>query len=229
MAHGGPMPRQTEPNRLRAIQYLFIYFLPAPLALPLRMPASVNLLPEDVLREIFTHSVPPKLQLNIWSRSGPKAILILTHVCSRWRQIALSMPYLWSTIHVSQYHRPNLQFMHEWLSRAAAVPRTLFLELDQGGMTRGEDDLEPIHTIFASYPFQKLSVFPDCYYVGEDEDIFEPMIVLPNQLLEHLEELHLDGSRVMFPHDAKLPNLQSLSITSELGPGNFQHYSALIP
>ena len=41
------------------------------------------------------------------------------------------MPYLWSTIRVSEYHSPNeVQFMHEWLSRAGAVPKTLFLGLE---------------------------------------------------------------------------------------------------
>ena len=191
------------------------------------MPTPADLLPEDVLREIFTYSVqlPPEPRLfsgDYWSHFRPKGILILTHVCSRWRQIALSMPYLWSTIRISAYDRPNVQFMHEWLSRAAAVPRTLFIALEEG---RGRRDiLYPIHTIFASYPFRRLSVFAYRYvFQGEHN------IDLPNQLLEHLEELNLDESRAMFPHDAKLPNLQSLSITAECPPGKFQDYSTTIP
>ena len=187
------------------------------------MPTSVDLLPEDVLREIFTYSVASESQMKY---SRPRDILVLTHVCSRWRQIALSMPYLWSTIHVSQCI-PNVQFMHEWLSRAAAVPKTLFLKLAQE--RKEKDDLEPIHPIFASYPFQKLFVFPDYLHTDEDEDEDETMFVLPNQLLEHLEELHLNESRAMFPHDAKLPNLQRLSIASDWEPGNFQRYSPAIP
>jgi hypothetical protein len=117
--------------------------------------------------------------------------------------------------------------MHEWLSRAAVVPKTLCLALDQG--RRWGDDPSPIHTIFASCPFQKLSVFPDRSTVY-DEDYEDDLIVLPNQLLEHLEELNLDESGVMFPQGTKLPNLQSLSITSpSQWEGNFQYYSSTIP
>ena len=197
------------------------------------IPMSINLLPEDMLREIFNYSIPPGdsqiFSQNHWVPLGSRSIqvLILTHVCSRWRQIVLSMHYLWSTIRVSEYHRPNeVDFMHEWLSRAAAVPRTLFLALEKGRIWR--DDLDPIYTIFASYAFQKLSVFPDNVY-DEEEDEFETWIVLPNQLLEHLEELNIEESKVIFPDDAKLPNLQRLSITSEWEPGCFQHYSTTIP
>jgi hypothetical protein len=179
-----------------------------------------------VLREIFIYSVPPESRLSkwaSWSYFGRRGILVLTHVCSRWRHIVLSMPYLWSTIRVLENHRPNVQFMHEWLSRAAAVPKTLFLGLEQESC---KDVLDPIRTIFASYPFQKLFVFIDGYIPETDETV---PIVLRNQLLEHLEELNIDESIAMFPHDAKLPNLQSLSITSEWEPGNFRRYSIAIP
>jgi hypothetical protein len=111
--------------------------------------------------------------------------------------------------------------IHEWLSRAAAVPKTLFLVLEQGLRT----DLDPIHTIFASYPFQKLFVVRGCPL---DND--ETLIGLPNQLWEHLEELNLEVAGVVFPQDAKLSNLQSLSL-SGWGPGNrdFGHYCSAIP
>ena len=191
------------------------------LAVSLRMPMSADLLPEDVLREIFTYSLP--LPVPDESHFGPRAILNLTHVCSRWRQIVLSMPHLWSTIRVSEPHSPDeVQFIHEWLSRAAGVPKTLFLGLQQGS---SGDGLDSFRTIFVLYPFQKLSVFIDCYDF-ESED--ETLIVLPNQLLEHLEELNIDQCGVTFPDDAKLPNLQSLTL-SRWSLGNFQHYSTAIP
>ena len=117
--------------------------------------------------------------------------------------------------------------MHKWLSRAAAVPKTLFLELETGSV----NVLDPIQIIFASYPFQKLFLFKDCYsldFVVDDTYEYDKHdIVLPNQLLEHLEELNLDDTSVMFPHDAKLFNLRSLSIAPDCG--NFRHYSTAIP
>ena len=110
------------------------------------------------------------------------------------------------------------------LSRAAAVPKTLVLNR---APERRKDDMD---TIFASYPFQRLFVSPGYGYMDGDEDEDETMFVLPNQLLEHLAELHLrlDKPRAMFPHDAKLPNLQRLSIHSLWEP-DFQRCSPAIP
>jgi hypothetical protein len=185
------------------------------------MPTSAELLPEDVLREIFKYSVPPSdvpasdLFKNYIVNQEPfrqSRFLVLPHVCSRWRQIALSMPFLWSTTCVSNTGtvpgtfnlcRPNVEHvMHEWFSRAASVPRTLYIAVGPSN----KEDLIIINTILASYPFRRLSV-------SEKRMALDPLIDLPNQALEYLEDLDLQRSNVKFPHDAKLPNLQSLSIS----------------
>ena len=194
------------------------------------MPTSVELLPEDVLREIFKYSVPPP---DVFSQGYMKeeqfksrCILVLTYVCSRWRQIALSMPFLWSTTCASITDRvggtfnlrgPNVEhFMHEWLRRAASVPRTLYIALGPSI----DEHLIPINTILASYPFRRLSI-------SDKQVELVPLIDLPNQALEYLEDLNLERSSFKFTHDAKLPNLRSLSITY-LSRG-FQRLSVVIP
>ena len=83
--------------------------------------------------------------------------------------------------------------------------------------------------IFASYRFQKLLAFPHRYSDAEDNEGNRDNIFLPHQLLEHLEELNLDESSLMYLYNAKLPNLQSLSITSDLAGNFFQHHSTAIP
>ncbi|KAF8414924.1 hypothetical protein L210DRAFT_3539836, partial [Boletus edulis BED1] len=61
-------------------------------------------LPSDVLAIIFEES---RCLLNQWP--GPRRPLPvevqLSHVCSRWRQVALSSPALWTTIRVPILHK----------------------------------------------------------------------------------------------------------------------------
>jgi hypothetical protein len=194
-----------------------------------QMPTSVNLLPEDVLREIFKYSVPPESENCHYKKIHfePSCILVLTHVCSRWRQIALSMPFLWSTICVSNMNgdevpfnlcRPNVEHvMHEWFSRAASVPRTLSIAIGPSN----KEDLIPINTILASYLFRRLSV-------SEKRTASEPLIDLPNQALECLEDSNVERSSVKFPHDGKLSNFRSLSLRYVSRRG-FQRLSVGIP
>ena len=192
------------------------------------MPTSIDLLPEDVLREIFKYSVPPESEnCHYTIHFRPSCILVLTHVSSRWRQVVLSMPFLWSTICVSNMDRvegsfslrgPNVEdFMHEWFSRAASVPRVLYIVLGP----KNKENLTPINTILASYPFRRLSI-------SDNQIEPETLIDLPNQALEFLEDLNLERSSVKFPHDAKLSNLWSLSLRYVYRRG-FQRLSVAIP
>ncbi|RDB27466.1 hypothetical protein Hypma_004095 [Hypsizygus marmoreus] len=76
--------------------------------------APVRRLPRDILIEIFLYT-------RNWRRAegflgerefmstpvGPlptPSPLVITHVCSQWRRVALSMPVLWATIHSSRWH-----------------------------------------------------------------------------------------------------------------------------
>jgi len=54
-------------------------------------------LPVDILQEIFIHTLPTAHNALINSNECP---LLLTRICSGWRRIALTTPYLWSTIHI---------------------------------------------------------------------------------------------------------------------------------
>ncbi|KAF8837263.1 hypothetical protein BDN67DRAFT_909567, partial [Paxillus ammoniavirescens] len=66
--------------------------------------APISRLPSDVLAIIFEES---RRLLNQWP--GPRRPLPvevqLSHVCARWRQVALSTPSLWTTIKVPILHR----------------------------------------------------------------------------------------------------------------------------
>ncbi|KDR68210.1 hypothetical protein GALMADRAFT_43942, partial [Galerina marginata CBS 339.88] len=54
-------------------------------------------LPDDILSEIFYQSLPTNVNAAMVNSVPP---LIFTQICKRWREVALSTPKLWSTIHI---------------------------------------------------------------------------------------------------------------------------------
>ncbi|KAJ7607875.1 hypothetical protein FB45DRAFT_1130546 [Roridomyces roridus] len=60
-------------------------------------------LPTETLGEIFVQTIPSMRDLDKWNGFGMnQSPWVLTHVCSRWREIAISLPSLWSLIYVDQ-------------------------------------------------------------------------------------------------------------------------------
>ncbi|KAJ6622567.1 hypothetical protein B0H10DRAFT_1787781 [Mycena sp. CBHHK59/15] len=53
--------------------------------------------PHDVLQEIFISCLPTDHNSLMDAREAP---MILGHICSGWRRLALSTPMLWSSIHI---------------------------------------------------------------------------------------------------------------------------------
>jgi len=67
--------------------------------------------------------------------------LYLTSVCTGWRDIALSNPFLWSTIHIrigGQVSRTSdrINFVREWILRSRTMPLTFHLDIQ----TEDDDD-----------------------------------------------------------------------------------------
>ncbi|KAJ7592873.1 hypothetical protein C8J56DRAFT_1127435 [Mycena floridula] len=63
--------------------------------------APIRLLPEDMLREIFVSCLPSNKPANIAITDAP---LLLGRICRSWRELALSTPELWASIHVHFLH-----------------------------------------------------------------------------------------------------------------------------
>ncbi|KAJ6507813.1 hypothetical protein C8R47DRAFT_1099622 [Mycena vitilis] len=88
--------------------------------------SPIHRLPDDVLCEIFVSSLPHTHNAIISSREAP---LLLCHVSSGWRNVALNTPRLWSSLHVViPDHRffQNITYMVEmWLSRSGILPLSI--------------------------------------------------------------------------------------------------------
>ncbi|KAL0569358.1 hypothetical protein V5O48_012609 [Marasmius crinis-equi] len=92
--------------------------------------------PEDVLREIFAWCLNPYP-----IRSAAHAPLLLTTICRYWREIALTTPRLWSSIHIFIPQFRNVQRFEElisqriagvdrWLRHSGDMPLTLSIAFD---------------------------------------------------------------------------------------------------
>lgn len=65
-------------------------------------------LPVEVLQEIFHHCSLDKLEGSLVDHR--QAPVLLTHICSSWRRVAIATPSLWSSIHiVSPRHKLEAQ------------------------------------------------------------------------------------------------------------------------
>lgn len=87
--------------------------------------SSIRLIPPEILTEIFSYLKPHQH----YSPRGDD--LLSTHICQQWRQIALSIPHLWSNIrvNVSRGHiKPTLEWVNAWLSRAKGSPLCIDIE-----------------------------------------------------------------------------------------------------
>ncbi|KAH9484772.1 hypothetical protein JR316_0001674 [Psilocybe cubensis] len=60
--------------------------------------SPIRRIPADIFREIFFHCVDNDCDHDL---STTRAPMLLTHVCSFWRSIALSSPLLWARMHIT--------------------------------------------------------------------------------------------------------------------------------
>ena len=88
--------------------------------------------------------------------TNPASFVVITHVCSRWRQIALADGRLWSRVVLSYPLSPHhLSYALTWLQRSFNAPIDIFLDLRDPSWNWNEDthnfrwqEMEPIMRIF---------------------------------------------------------------------------------
>lgn len=111
----------------------------------IRRHASVNSalrrMPSEILLEIFYFTIPPseETEMLLTQRSSKFGIgvspWILTHVCTRWRDICLAAPSLWRTIvvsHIANSDGPSvpypLELLNAQLNRSANATLNLVVQ-----------------------------------------------------------------------------------------------------
>jgi len=90
----------------------------------------IDKLPPELLGEIFMRCLPQRC----WKPHSPKvheAPMLLCQICSYWRELALSLPMLWSSFSANLGHRiraGHVSLIQSWIERSCDQP--LFLDLD---------------------------------------------------------------------------------------------------
>ncbi|KAJ7432006.1 hypothetical protein FB451DRAFT_1090776 [Mycena latifolia] len=86
----------------------------------------VRRLPDDVMQEIFIASLPANRNAIMSLAEAP---LLLCNICSAWRNLAISTPYLWASLHIAAPATHRLLQMNyaidTWLSRSGALPLSI--------------------------------------------------------------------------------------------------------
>ncbi|KAJ6515545.1 hypothetical protein C8R45DRAFT_854876 [Mycena sanguinolenta] len=89
-------------------------------------------LPPEIVREIFVACLPTRRNPAMSPQEAP---LLLCRICSAWRSIALSMPKLWSSLHISfdfiLSKESRLPAVTRWLQLSAACPISLSINSDR--------------------------------------------------------------------------------------------------
>ncbi|VDC02713.1 unnamed protein product [Peniophora sp. CBMAI 1063] len=85
--------------------------------------AWINRLPDEILSEIFVYTYDIRLidpDSRPVHRQGPPSGAFLSHVCQRWRNVALSCQYLWASLPCE-----TIEWTKACLARAHSGPVTL--------------------------------------------------------------------------------------------------------
>jgi hypothetical protein len=104
-------------------------------------------LPNEIVSDIFMHFLPAFPQYP--PLTGLLSPTLLTHICRKWREIALSTPALWSAIGIS-YHdgiqvplKQKAHILDLWLNRSRCCP----LSLQFGGGSPRLDITQVLKTV----------------------------------------------------------------------------------
>ncbi|KAJ7487301.1 hypothetical protein B0H11DRAFT_1861122 [Mycena galericulata] len=98
-------------------------------------------LPNELISEIFLHFIPA------YPRCAPRARrqspLLLTHICRKWRDIALATPALWRAITIGGHNssKDHIPFLASWLSRSGDLPLSIQMDDQYSGIEPAELEL----------------------------------------------------------------------------------------
>lgn len=190
----------------------------------------VRKLPIDILQEIFIACLPTSHNA-VMSRWEPP--MLLTQVCSPWRQVAHATPQLWKSIHIvipcnspnsgiyaSEY--PNFQStakqvagrrseaVLEWLTRSASCPLDISLSHWENSTPDGFCEKIVDYLIRFSERWRRIA-FSAPY------EALIPVAALPTSKVPLLESLSLNSTRLHFSPAYIYPHLDPLAVWIKSG------------
>ncbi|KAJ6457499.1 hypothetical protein C8R47DRAFT_1164176 [Mycena vitilis] len=143
-------------------------------------------LPDELISEIFLHTLPPYPDFP--PRIGPSSPVLLTHICQSWRRIALGTPQLWSVIssltdYDATHVKSEVRMFRLWLERSRFCPLHLRLGTFEAFASRELVEAVAPHRARLEYLMSNLH--------ADDHHLFDGSM----PLLRHLEFIvHEDKS-----------------------------------
>ncbi|KAK7001406.1 F-box domain-containing protein [Favolaschia claudopus] len=134
-------------------------------------------IPSEIISEIFLHFLPPYPQCP--PLTGVDSPTTLTHICSVWREIALSTPQLWRAITVADIDSGRLHIAEAWLSQSGCHPLSLLVH-DRIG-----DDVE--RQILRAALISQRARFENLISICSESQADLSILDGPMPLLHHLE------------------------------------------
>ncbi|KAK7035836.1 F-box domain-containing protein [Favolaschia claudopus] len=162
-------------------------------------------LPNEIVSEILIHCLPPYPECP--PLVGPSSPIPLTHICRKWRQIALTTPQLWRAVLLHTQDLPS-DLSGIWLSRSGSCPISIDIQdyTYSTQASRGEELLEAVLPYCARWEYVDLGI----------DNVDEPVVEGAMPLLRHLSALtgtmhgNLDFSQA--------PRLRSVSLHADIPP-----------
>ncbi|KAF7376131.1 hypothetical protein MSAN_00028000 [Mycena sanguinolenta] len=156
--------------------------------------SPVRRLPADIMAEIFAACMPPDRNAIM---SAAEAPLLLCRVCRAWRDVALSTPRLWASLHTVAHGNiradgPDsklqkvVKAIDSWLSRSGVLPLSISLVRS---WTSKEVDFHPFLETLIRYS----SRWRRIRFELEPSSSFEPLGALSPSDVPMLEIVSMDG------------------------------------
>ncbi|KAJ6483925.1 hypothetical protein C8R45DRAFT_999744 [Mycena sanguinolenta] len=146
-------------------------------------------LPNEITSEIFIRFLP--VYPAVSPLNGFASPTSLTHVCRKWREVALATPALWRAIRFNNHRIPYeelLSICSTWIKRSGSCPLSIDINVD---------NLDLLHKIF------------------------EQPLAMATMRWEHLNlrvPKPLWASQPSFPKIGSMPMLRSLDLTASISP-----------
>ncbi|KAK7039427.1 F-box domain-containing protein [Favolaschia claudopus] len=139
----------------------------------------VLIIPNEIISEIFVQFLPtyplcPAL-------AGLDSPTLLTHICSQWREVALSTPQLWRAIPLSGYGAGAIHIAKAWLSRAGCCSLSVNIRMQVGRL----DDPEYYDVGLLTALISRRAHFEHLTVAGTEMHL--PLLDGPLPRLYHLE------------------------------------------
>jgi hypothetical protein len=135
---------------------------------------------DDILRLIFEEYVAHQIY---YGEEGFATATLLSHVCQRWKGIALSTPSIWTDVHFKPQHstRGSVSKASAFFDRVKALPTTIHLDI---GSSLGYAASMPLSTIYRVPVISSLvlSIFGDAATAAIDA-----VRLFPNRHIDRLE------------------------------------------